>query len=184
MILLALAQPAAILKISSINTQRTAIFIHSLAAVNYLLPRSETLIHLPPFNILEKFKDFFACIIVLAANYQHPKIFKDFFACKIVLAANHQLYPGSIQRLSGQQKQQSTAGTCSSNQQQQPAAANSSSNQQQQSTAAINNTTSSNNQHLSYQQHLHNQRRRLLVIITVPSRGYILLEVDLGLVAR
>ena len=130
------------------------------------------------------FKDFFACKTVLAANHQHPKTFKDFFACKIVLAANHQLYPGNIQRFSGQQKQKSTAATCSSNQQQQLAAASSSSNQQQQSTEAINNTTSSNNQHLSYEQHLHNHCRRLLVITTVPSRGYVLLKVDLGSAAR
>ena len=32
--------------------------IHSLAAVNYLLPRGETLFHLPPINNLEIFKDF------------------------------------------------------------------------------------------------------------------------------
>ena len=45
------------LEISSINTRRTAIFIHSLAAVNYLLPRGETLFHLPSIKILEIFKD-------------------------------------------------------------------------------------------------------------------------------
>ena len=62
----------------------------------------------------------------------NPKKFKDFFACKIVLAANHQLYSGNIQRLFGQP----TAATNSSNQQQQSATAINSSNQQQQSTAA------------------------------------------------
>ena len=90
MILLALAKAEGIRGHSSINTQRTAIFIHSLATVNYLLPRGETLFHLPPINFLELFKDFLACKIVLAANHQHPKVFKDFFACKNVLAANHQ----------------------------------------------------------------------------------------------
>ena len=107
----------------------------------------------------------------------NPKIFKDFFVCKFVLTANHQLYPGNIQRLFGQQ--QSTAATSSSNQQQQPAAAINSSNQHQQSTAAISN----NNQLSSHQQHPHNPRRLPLVTNTVPSRGYVLLEVDLGLAA-
>ena len=70
--------------------------------------------------ILEKFKDFFACKIVLVA-FQHfiislisfknfspanlsqipiiiiLKAFKDFFACKLVLSANHH-YPENIQR--------------------------------------------------------------------------------------
>ena len=210
MILLALAQLAAILKISSINTQRSAIFIHSLAAVNYKLPRGETLFHLPLTHILEIFKDFFACKIVLAPNRQHPKIFKDFSVCKIVLAANRQhpkifkdfsvskivlaanyhLYPGNFRRLSGQQpaaainssnqQQQPAAATSSSNQQQQTAAATNSSNQQQQSKAAIN----INDQISPYQQYLHNPRRPPLVTNTVPSRGYVLLEVDLGLAAR
>ena len=81
-----------------------------------------------------------------------------------VLAANHQVYSGNIQRLF----EQSTAATSSSNQQQQPA-------------AAIN---SSNNQLLTYQHHLHDPRRPTLDTITVPSTGYVLLEVDLGLAAR
>ena len=145
----------------------------------------------------KKFKDFFVCKTVLAANHQHPKKFKDFFACRIVLAANHQ-YPGKIQRptSSSNQQQQSTTATSSSNsnQQQQPAAATSNSNQQQQPAAATRNSnqqqqpaaatsssnqqqqpaaaTSSSNQHSSYQRHLHNQRRPPLVINTVPSRGF------------
>ena len=156
-----LTKYAAILKNSSIKTKRTAIFNHSLPTVNYLLPRGETLFHLPRIIILEIFKDFsptarkypktfhqkpenfqrlFRCKVVLAANHQHPKIFKDFFACKIVLAANHQLYPGNIQRSS---KQQPAAATSSSNQHQQPAVAINTSNQQQQSKAA---TSSSNQQ--------------------------------------
>ena len=52
-------------------------------------------------DILEIFKDFFACKIVVAATHQYINIlksFKDFFACKNFLAANH-LYPGNIQRL-------------------------------------------------------------------------------------
>ena len=155
------------------------------------------------------FKDFSACKIVLAANHQlysgntqrlftnNPKIFKDFSACKIVLAANHQLYSGNIQRLFGQstaainssnQQQQSTTAINSNNQKQPPTAATSSSNQQQLSTAATN---SSNHQqqstasiNSSNHQHLHNPRRLPLVTNTVPSRGYVLLEVDLRLAAR
>ena len=89
---------------------------------------------------------------------------------------------------SSNQQQQSTAAINSSNQQQQPTAAINSSNQQQQSTAAIN---SSNQQqqstasiNSSNQQHLYNPRRLPLVTNTVPSRGYVLLEVDLGLATR
>ena len=70
-------------------------------------------------NILETFKDFFACKIVLAAKHEYtgniqrlfplqemswPQIInileklKDLFACKFVLAANRH-YPGNVQRL-------------------------------------------------------------------------------------
>ena len=99
MILLALTQTAAILKISSINTQRTAILIHTLATVNYLLPRGETLFHLPLINILEIFKDFPSAPENIQRLFiDNPKVFKDFFACKFVLAANHQ-QPENIQRL-------------------------------------------------------------------------------------
>ena len=82
---------------------------------------------------------------------------------------------------SSNQQQQSTAATSSSNQQQQPKAATSNSNQQQQPKAAFDN----NNQ-LQQQPafDLHNPRRPTLDTITVPSSGYVLLEVDLGLATR
>ena len=95
-------------------------------------------------------------------------------------SSNQQQQPAAAINSSNQQ-QQSTAATSSSNQQQQPAAAINSSGQQQQSTAAINY---SNNQPSSYQHHFHNPRRPTLDNITVPSTGYVLLEVDLGLAAR
>ena len=207
--------------------------IHSLATVNYQLPRGETLFHLPLTNILEISKD---------SSTTTRKYSKTFFACKFILAANYQLYSGNNQRLSGKhsvttinsnnQQQQSTAATSSNNQQQQSTAATSNSNQQQQSTAAINSNqqqqstaatnssdqqqqsttainssnqqqqstaaiSSSNQQQLStttincsnnqlstYQHHLHNPRRPTLDTITVPSSGYVQLEVDLGLATR
>ena len=102
--------------------------IHSLATVNYQLPRGETLFHLPLTNILENIQRLFN---------NNPKIFQDSFACRSILAANYQLYFGNIQRLSGQQ---SEAATSNSNQQQQPKAATSNSNQQQQPAAAINSS--------------------------------------------
>ena len=89
-----------------------------------LLPRGETLFHLPPINILEIFKDFSSTTRKYSKTFHqqpeniqllfinNPKIFKDFFACKIVLPANHQ-YSGNIQRLSGQQ--QPAAAISSSN---------------------------------------------------------------------
>ena len=89
--------------------------IHSFAAVNYQLPRGEPLFHFSPINILEIFKDFFACRIVLAANRHNPKIFKDF----------------------SNQQQQSTAASSSSNQQQQSTAAINSNNQHQRPSTAI-----------------------------------------------
>ena len=210
--------------------------IHSLATVNYQLPRGETLFHLPLTHILDIIQRLFT---------NNPKIFKDFFACKFVLAAIHQ-QPGNILRLSclqnclsrksstifrkysktfwainssnqkqqpatainsNNQQQQPKAATSNSNQQQQPAAAINSNNQQQQSTAAINSSNQqqqstaainsvsqqqhptttinySDNQPSSYQHHFHNPRRPTLDNITVPSTGYVLLEVDLGLAAR
>ena len=96
-----------------------------------------------------------------------PEIFKDF------LGNQQQQSTAAINK--SNQQQQSTAPINSSNRKQQSTAATSSSNQQQQPAAAINS---------SNQQHLHNPRRLPLVIITVPSRGYVLLEVDLGLAAR
>ena len=105
-----------------------------------------------------------------------PEIFKDFPATN---SSNEQQQPAAATSSSNQQ-QQPTAAINSSNQQQQPAAATNSSNQQQQPAA----TTSNSNQHSSYQQHLHNPRRLPLVITTVPSSGYVRLEVDVGLAAR
>ena len=153
-------------------------------------------------NILETFKDFFACRIFLVSTHQYPGNIQKLSskqkqstaatssssnqqqqqqpAAATSSSSNQQQQPAAATSSSNQQ-QQSAAATSSSNQQQQPAAATSSSNQQQQSTAAINSsnqqqqsttTTSSNNQHSSYQQHLHNQRRPPLVITTVTSSGY------------
>ena len=140
MILLALAETDRIRGHSIINTQCTAIFIHSLPTVNY--PTSPRRNSLPPSSHQNS-----GNIQRLFIN--NWKIFKDFFAWKFVLAANHQC-PGIIQRLSGHQQQQPPAATSSSNQQQQPAAAINSSNQQQhqqQQPAAA--TTSSSQQQQS-----------------------------------
>ena len=108
-------------------------------------------------------------------------------------SSNQQQQPATAINSSNQQ-QQSTAATSSSNQQQQSATAINSSNQQQQSTTAINSSNQkqrpattinySNNQPSSYQHHFHHPRRPTLDNITVPSTGYVLLEVDLGLAAR
>ena len=174
------------------NTHCTTIIFIRLLPSTSLLPRGETLFHLPLTRILKLFKDFFACRIVLASNDQYPEVFKVFFACRIVLGSNHQ-YPGNIQRhfrLQNCLSRKSTISreysktfwpassipaaisnhraSSSSNQQQQSTAAISSSNQQQQSTT----TTSSNNQLSSYQQYLRDQRRNLLVIPMVPRRRY------------
>ena len=164
MILLALAKTGRIRCHSRINTQCTAIVIHSLATINYpTSPRLNSPTHSSHVNIQKISSLLFhqqARKSSAPENIQrlfinNPKIIKDFFACRIVLAANHQ-YPGNIQRLCGQQpaaainssnqQQQSTARTRSSNQEQQPAAAISSSNQQQSPAAA---TSSSNQQQQS-----------------------------------
>ena len=107
-----------------------------------------------------------------------------------------------MQRLFGQptaainssHQQQLKAATNNSNQQQQPAAAINSSNQKERPATAINSSNQkqhstttincSNNQLSTYQHHLHNPRRPTLDTITVPSSGYVLLEVDLGLATR
>ena len=102
--------------------------IHSLATVNYQLPRGETLFHLPLTNILENIQRLFN---------NNPKIFQDSFACRSILAANYQLYSGNIQRLSGQQ---SETATSNSNQQQKPKAATSNSNQKQRPATTINSS--------------------------------------------
>ena len=102
MILLALAKTGRIRGHSSINNQRTAIIFIRLLPPNTLLPRGETLFHLPPINILEIFKDFSSTTRKYSRTFHqqpeniqrlfinNPKIFKDFFACRIVLAAKHQ----------------------------------------------------------------------------------------------
>ena len=48
--------------------------------------------------ILEIFKDFLPCKIVLSANHHYPESIQRIFSCKIVLAVNH-LYTENIQRL-------------------------------------------------------------------------------------
>ena len=132
--------------------------IHSLATVNYQLPRGETLFHLPLTNILENIQRLFN---------NNPELFKDFSSApeniqrlsrlqiclsrktsttrkysKTFSPANQQQQSTAAINSSNQQ-QQSTASTSSSHQQQQPAAAINSSHQQQPSTAA---TSSSNQQ--------------------------------------
>ena len=58
MILLALAKTGRIRGHSSINNQRTAIIFLRLLQPATLLPRGETLFHLPPIKNLEIFQDF------------------------------------------------------------------------------------------------------------------------------
>ena len=152
-----LTKYAAILKTSSINTKRTAIFNHSLPTVNYLVPRGETLFHLPRINILEIFKDFSPTARkYLKTFHQQPENIHRLFRLQNCLSRKLSA-PENFQRLFRLQNclscKSSTisrnfsktfwAATSSSNQQQQPAAAINSSNQQQQSTAA---TSSSNQQ--------------------------------------
>ena len=139
MILLALVKTEGMRGHLIINTQCTAIFIHSLSNVNY--PTSPRRNSLPTSS--HQYSGNFQRLFI-----NNPKIFKEFFACKIVLAANHQ-QPEFIQRLFRlkiclgrkspiSQKypknfRQPAAATNCSNQQQQSTAATSSSNQQQQS---------------------------------------------------
>ena len=61
-------------------------------------PSPAKLSYLQIIDILEIFKEFFGCKIVLVATHQFSENIQRLFACKTVLAANH-LYPGSIQRL-------------------------------------------------------------------------------------
>ena len=154
------------------------------------------------------FKDFFACKFVLAANHQQPGNIQRLFgqstaatsssnqqqlSTAAINSSNQQQQSATAINRSNQQQQSATAIN-SSNQQQQSATAINSSNRQQQSTEAINScdqqqhsTTASdysNNQLSTYQHHLHNPRRPTLDVITVPSSGYVPLEVDLGLAAR
>ena len=146
---------------SSINTQCTTIIFIRLLPPTTLLPRGETLFHIPLIDNLEIVKDFSSTTQKIfkdfssttrknsKTDHQHPKTLKDCFACKIVLAVNHQL-PRYIQRLSKRQQysnsnqQSSSKQYSSSNQQQRSTAATSkqysSSNQQQRSTAATNSS--------------------------------------------
>ena len=155
MILLALAPTR---DNSSINTECTTIIFIRLLPPTNLLPRGETLFHLPLINILEIFKDFSSTTRIYSKTFHHqpgkiqrlfinnPKFFKNFFACRIVLSADHQ-YPRNIQGLSGQQ-----AATSSSNQQTvyRQQAATTSSNQQAVSQQQA--ATSSSNQQAVYHQ--------------------------------
>ena len=152
LILLALVKTDRIRGHSSINTQRTVIIFITLPAVNYLLPRGETLFHLPPIDILEIFKDFSSTTRKYSKTFSpanlsepqitnNPKIFKEFFRLQICLSRK-----SPLSRKYSKTFQQSTAAISSSNQQQQPAAAISNSNQQQQSATA---TSSSNQQQQS-----------------------------------
>ena len=187
--------------------------IHSLATVNYQLPRGETLFHLPLINILEIFKDFSPPTRKYSKNFrQQPENIQRLLRLQICLSRKSSTifrkYSKTFWAInSSNQQQQSTAATSSSNQQQPPAAAINSSHQQQQSTAATSSSNQqqqpaavinsshpkqhstttincSNNQLSTYQHHLHNPRRPTLDTITVPSSGYVLLEVDLGLATR
>ena len=140
------------------NTQCTTVKFNRLLSSTTLLPWSETLFHLPLINILEIFKDFFGCRIVLAASQQYPGNIQGPFHLQNCLSrkssnprkystastssSNQQQQPATATNSSNHQQQPATA-TNSSNHQQQPATATNSSNQQQQSTAA---TSSSNQQ--------------------------------------
>ena len=155
MILLALAKTDRIRGHSSINTKRTAIIIHSLPTDNYLLPRGETLFHLPPINILEIFKDFSPATRKYSKTFhQQPENIQRLFRLQNCLSHkspisrkySKTLRPAAKPINSSNQQQQPAAATSSSNQQQQPAAATSKSNQQQLSAAA---TSKSNQQQQS-----------------------------------
>ena len=155
---------------SSINTQcTTKLFIRLLPSTT-LLPRGETLFHPPLITILELFKYFFACKLVLAAHHLQPEKIQRFFRLHTYLSRKSSLfreYSKTFRRAeainSNNHQQQPTAATSnhpassipagSSNHPASsiPAAtsnhpATSSSNQQQQSTAA---TSSSNQQQQS-----------------------------------
>ena len=124
------------LEISSIKNQRTArVFIRFLAYF--------PLFYFSPINILETFKDFFACKIVLAANHQQPENIQRLFRLQICLSRKSSTIFRKNSKTfwainSSNQQQQSTTVINSCIQQQQSTAATSSSNQQQQPAAAIN----------------------------------------------
>ena len=150
-------QTAAILKMSSVNTQRTAIiFIHSLPSTTQL-PQGETLFHFPPINNLEMFKDSSTTTrkyskTFLPANFSQPQIISTEniqrpFRLKNCLSRKSPTISRKYSKTfwaainSNNQQQQTTAAINSNNQQHQSTAAINSSNQQQQSTTAINSST-------------------------------------------
>ena len=189
------------MEISSINTQCTATtFIHWLPSTTnfpeaklsstFLSPKfwkySKTLQQQP-----ENIQRLFCLQICLsrksATTWKYSKTFRAINnssqhqqPAAAINSSNQHQQPAAAINSSNQHQQPAAAINSSSNQQQQPAAATNTSNQQQQSTAAIN----SSNQLPSYQHHFRNPRRPTLYNITVPSTGYVLLEVDLGLAAR
>ena len=182
MILLALAQH--VTKRVYIASARPSLFIRIVPSTT-LLPRGETLFHLPPINILELSKDFSSTTRKYSKTFRLQKCFsrksplsrKNSKTCQAINSSNQQQQSTAATSSSNQQQQLATA-ISNSNQQQQPATPINSSNQQQQSAAATSNSnqqqrtaaaTSISNQHSSYQQHLHNQHRPLLVITTVPA---------------
>ena len=146
---------------SSINTQCTAIIFIRYLLSTTLLPRSETLFHLPPINILEIFKDFpsktrkysktFCLQNRVSRKSSAPENIQRLFRLQNCLSRKSptsrkysKTFPAATS--SSKQQQQPTTAISSSNQQQQPATAINSSNQQQQSAAAI---SSSNHQQQS-----------------------------------
>ena len=64
---------------SDIKTQCTTKNFIRLLPSSSLLPRGETVFHLPLTDILKIFKDFPACKFVLAANHQHPENIQRLF---------------------------------------------------------------------------------------------------------
>ncbi len=86
MILLVLTKTERTRDHSSINTQRTTIIFIRLLPSTTLLPRGETLFHIPLIIILKTFKDFFACKLVLAANDQQPENIQRLFRLQTCLS--------------------------------------------------------------------------------------------------
>ena len=154
MILLVLAKTGGHFEKSVINTKRTTIFIHSLPTVNYLIPRGETLFHLPPINILEMFKDFSPTTRKYSKTFHlQPETIQRLFCLQNCLSRKTSA-PGNFQkffRLQNCLSRKSSlsrkyskifrpAATSKSNQQQQPAKAISSSDQQKQAAAATDSS--------------------------------------------
>ena len=138
----------AILEVSSINTQCTAIIVIRLLLSTTNFPEAKlSSTFLSPI-FWKIFKDFFACKFVLTTKHQQPENIQRLFRLQICLSRKSSTIFRKYSKTfwatnSSNQQQQPTAAINSSNQQQPPAAAINSSNQQQQSTAA---TSSSNQQ--------------------------------------